>query len=63
MLKEIWPDADAVSWGGLFAPVGTPEAVVRRLSDEIRKLSQDPALRAQMERVAVRPAGSTRSSR
>ena len=59
MLKEIWPDADAVSWGGLFAPVGTPEAVVRRLSDEIRKLSQDPALRAQMERVAVRPAGST----
>ncbi len=59
MLKEIWPEADAVSWGGLFAPVGTPDPIIRRLSAEIQRISKDPELRAQMQRVAVRPAGST----
>jgi tripartite-type tricarboxylate transporter receptor subunit TctC len=59
MLKEIWPEADAVSWGGLFAPVGTPDPIIRRMSAEIQKIAKDQELRAQMQRVAVRPAGST----
>lgn len=59
MLKEIWPEADAVSWGGLFAPAGTPDPIVRRLSEEIRKIAKDEALRKQMLPLAVRPAGST----
>ena len=59
MLKEIWPEADAVSWGGLFAPAGTPDAIIRRLSAEMQKIAKDPALREQMMRVAVRPAASS----
>jgi len=59
MLKEIWPEADAVSWGGLFAPAGTPDAIVRRLSEEIQKIAQDPAVRKQLQGLAIRPAGST----
>jgi tripartite-type tricarboxylate transporter receptor subunit TctC len=59
MLKEIWPEADAVSWGGLFAPVGTPDPIIRRMSEEIRRISRDPAIKAQMQPLAIRPAGST----
>ncbi|MGE0224569.1 MAG: Bug family tripartite tricarboxylate transporter substrate binding protein [Acetobacteraceae bacterium] len=59
MLKEVWPEADAVSWGGLFAPVGTPDPIIRKLSAAIQKIAQDQDLRAQMQKVAVRPAGST----
>ncbi len=59
MLKEIWPEADAVSWGGLFAPVGTPDPIIRRVSAELIRIAKDPELRAQMQKAAVRPAGST----
>ena len=59
MLKEIWPEADAVSWGGLFAPVGTPDPIVRRLSEEMQRIAKDPEMKAQMQRLAVRPAAST----
>ena len=58
-LKEIWPDADAMSWAGLFAPVGTPDAIVRRLSADLIKVARDPGLKEQMQRLAVRPAAST----
>lgn len=59
MLKEIWPEADAVSWGGLFAPVGTPDPIIRRLSEEMQRIAKDPEMKAQMQRLAVRPAAST----
>lgn len=59
MLKEIWPEADAVSWGGLYAPAGTPDAIVRRLSEEIRKIAKDEAVKKHMLALAIRPAGST----
>ena len=59
MLKEIWAEADSVSWGGLFGPAGVPDAIVRRLSAEIQKIAKDPALKEQMMKIAVRPAGST----
>jgi tripartite-type tricarboxylate transporter receptor subunit TctC len=59
MLKEIWPEADAVSWGGVFAPAGTPDSIVRRLSEEIQRITRDPTLRAQLQPLAIRPAGSS----
>ena len=58
-LREIWPDADSVSWGGLFAPAGTPEPVIRRMSEEVRRAAADPALARQMQPLALRPVGST----
>ena len=59
MMKEIWPEADAVSWGGLFAPAGTPDAIVRRLSEEVRKIAKDEAVKKHLQGLAIRPAGST----
>lgn len=59
MLKEIWPEADAVSWGGLFAPAGTPDPIIRRLSAEMQKIAKDPELKVFMQRIAARPAAGT----
>jgi tripartite-type tricarboxylate transporter receptor subunit TctC len=36
-------------WGGLFAPVGTPNSVVQSLNKEVNALLAQPELKAQME--------------
>ena len=44
-VAEALPGYEAVFWQGLFAPAGTPEPVVRRLSAALRAATGDPALR------------------
>jgi tripartite-type tricarboxylate transporter receptor subunit TctC len=39
-----------IQWGGLFAPKGTPVAVLNRLSSEVLALAQNKEVRAQLER-------------
>lgn len=36
------PDFNFIGWIGLFAPAGTPEAAVRRIGDEMRKIVSAP---------------------
>ncbi len=36
-------------WGGLFAPVGTPAAVIERLNREVNSILAQPDLRARLE--------------
>jgi tripartite-type tricarboxylate transporter receptor subunit TctC len=36
------PDLDASIWVGLFAPKGTPQAIVERLNSEVRKTMDQP---------------------
>ena len=47
-LKEIYGDDLFVqeSWGGLWAPIGTPPAVIAKLHAAVRQTFSDPALRA-----------------
>ena len=59
MLKEIWPEADAVSWVGLFAPTGTPDAIVRKVSAELQKISKNPDLQAHLMRLALKGTADT----
>jgi len=33
---------EATSWHAMFAPTGTPEAIVNRLNDEVRKALRQP---------------------
>jgi tripartite-type tricarboxylate transporter receptor subunit TctC len=39
---------DAVSWGGLLAPRGTPGAVIERLGREVQAILADPAIQAKL---------------
>ena len=53
------PDMDVTFWSGLFAPAGTPPAIVRKLQDEVRRIVRLPDIQERMRTLAVEPAGNT----
>jgi tripartite-type tricarboxylate transporter receptor subunit TctC len=52
-VAETLPGFDAVFWQGLFAPVGTPPAVLARLSAALHATTEDPEVRARMAEQGV----------
>lgn len=58
-LQELYPECDAVWWFGLFAPTGTPEAIINRLSDAIAKIAQTTEVRQQLANVSLKPRSAT----
>jgi tripartite-type tricarboxylate transporter receptor subunit TctC len=59
LLKEIYPDLDFQVWFALFAPPGTPEPIVRKMSQEMNKVARDPALREHLFGLALTPQSGT----
>ena len=59
LLKEIYPDLDFQVWFALFAPPGTPEPIVSRMSQEMNKVARDPALREHLFGLALTPQPGT----
>jgi tripartite-type tricarboxylate transporter receptor subunit TctC len=49
-LKELGYDVEYYLWAGLFAPKGTPPAVVKALREAVRQSVQDPEFRSAMEK-------------
>src|SRR5262249_56271833 len=47
-VAETLPGFQAMGWQGLVAPVSTPEAIVRKASEDLRKVVSDPTLAAQL---------------
>jgi tripartite-type tricarboxylate transporter receptor subunit TctC len=58
-IHEALPGFDVVLWNGVFAPAGTPDAVVTRLNTAIRKILQDPAMRKVLADQGSTPVGNT----
>ncbi|TXL64721.1 Bug family tripartite tricarboxylate transporter substrate binding protein [Zeimonas arvi] len=52
---ELGYPMDTSSWFGLFAPKGTPAAVVDRMSAEVQKALADPAAKSKMEAFSQYP--------
>lgn len=49
-----------MGWQGLFAPAGTPDAIVRRLNAEVAKIQSSPELKAQFLKMnTVAPPAQT----
>jgi tripartite-type tricarboxylate transporter receptor subunit TctC len=46
---EMFPGFSPSGWLALVAPVGTPEAIVRKLNDDLRAAVLDPATRTKLE--------------
>lgn len=67
LAPEIPPLADAangmvvVAWQGLFAPAGTPEPVLERLSREVREILHHPEMRTKLIEMGTTPVGSPRA--
>jgi tripartite-type tricarboxylate transporter receptor subunit TctC len=53
--EEGFPGFDVIAWFALFAPRGTPEPVVARLSAAIEKIVTQPDVRAQMAKLGAEP--------
>jgi tripartite-type tricarboxylate transporter receptor subunit TctC len=50
-LKELGYDAEFYIWAGLFAPKGTPAAVMRVLRDAVRQAAADPEFKEAMAKL------------
>ncbi len=52
---------DAIAWAGLFAPAGTPPAVLERLNAEVGKVLNTQVMQKRFEDLAMAPIGDTRA--
>ena len=53
------PNVSSPTWQAVFAPPGTPRAIVDRLAGDIAAALKDPVLREQFNRQAVQPEATT----
>ena len=53
------PDFDIGTWFGLFAPAGTPSAIVSKLNAEVVGILNQPDTRKRLAAISVEPAGGT----
>ena len=61
VLSDSVPGMVVVAWQGLFAPAGTPEPVLERLSREVRDILQNADMRARLLEMGTQPVGSSRA--
>jgi tripartite-type tricarboxylate transporter receptor subunit TctC len=59
LLKEIYPALDFLLWFGIFAPPGTPQSIVKSMSQAMNKVSADPELKQTLIGVAMAPHAGT----
>lgn len=59
MTEQGYPKMEAVAWHGIFAPAGTPAAVIDKLNAEIVKALQKPDIKELLSKQAMEPVGST----
>ncbi len=48
-ISETLPGFDVKNWIGLFAPAGTPPAIVKKLHAEVNKIMMQPAVQKKLE--------------
>lgn len=58
-VAETLPGFVVEAWWGVFAPAGTPRAVVDRLNQEIRTVADTPAMRELFSRESTEPSPMT----
>ena len=59
LLNEIYPELDYLPWLAVFAPTGTPRAIVHRMSEEMNKIAREPELRELLLGSALAPYPGT----
>jgi tripartite-type tricarboxylate transporter receptor subunit TctC len=61
-VAETYPEVATVGWHGLWAPGGTPDAVVRRLNAELTRITQAPDVAKQIVELGSEPLSGTPES-
>jgi tripartite-type tricarboxylate transporter receptor subunit TctC len=58
--EQGYPGFESVGWIGLAAPAGTPAPILDKLNAEIRRMLDDPAVKARFQQLAFEPVGDSR---
>ena len=56
-----YKNVEALAWNGLFAPAGTPEAVVARINADVNDLLKDVAVKATLDAQGLTAVGGSAS--
>ncbi len=59
MAEAGFPQLDVQLWGGLFAPAGTPAAIVKKLEDELAKALKSADVLQRFNTLTVNAGGAT----
>ncbi len=59
MAEAGFPELDVQLWAGLFAPAGTPAAIVRKLEDELAKALKHPEVLQRFNTLTVNAGGAS----
>ena len=54
-----FPELETTLWGGLFAPAGTPPAIVKKLEQEVARAVRSADVRERFNTLTVNPVGGT----
>jgi tripartite-type tricarboxylate transporter receptor subunit TctC len=58
-VAETVPGYEVMSWQAIFAPAGTPKAIVDRLHDEIAKILAEPEMRERLVKLGMQGSEMT----
>jgi tripartite-type tricarboxylate transporter receptor subunit TctC len=58
-ISETLPGYEATAWQGLFAPAGTPRAIVETIAAEVKRVWELPDVITALKNVGAEPAPST----
>lgn len=58
-MAEFIPGFEATSWHGLFAPAGTPQPIITKLSTEIQRILHSAAISDKLKGMGAKPIGNT----
>jgi tripartite-type tricarboxylate transporter receptor subunit TctC len=56
-----FPDVQSLAWNGLFAPAGTPAAVVDQINADVNAVLAEPAIREALLKQGLVPGGGARA--
>jgi tripartite-type tricarboxylate transporter receptor subunit TctC len=56
-IAETYPGFHTYTWNGLFAPVGTPRAIVERVAQEVVRMVKDPVVVDRIHKIGSDPSG------
>jgi tripartite-type tricarboxylate transporter receptor subunit TctC len=59
LIESGFPGVATAAWNALFAPAGTPPAILARLNREANAILADPAVRARFLELGATPVGGT----
>jgi tripartite-type tricarboxylate transporter receptor subunit TctC len=59
LAQSGYPNVESLAWNGLFAPPGTPEAVVSRINADVNELLKDAQVKATLDAQGLTAVGGS----